>query len=483
MSDADGDSGAPWIRLAGALLLGFGVLGLLADVSFMALIERAQATGESFDPDAYERREQAYRLLDIMSMANLCALVLGSWSVAIAFAFVVAGAPRLRVLAGLTAIAYAASSAYWLRWVTFELAGETTNDPAAFEGWLLTSEVGQLAATAGAAAIVVLRTRSARRRNPAFAGAAVGLAAALLRLLVVPLTDGEPPSSWWIEPVLGLRTSAWVLLAGTVGLGVALWLAADPDGHAPPRRFDVAAARALRLARAVVWWRLLLALGSVVLLIAAASAARRAQHSAMIGGSAPPPSTWMIELAPWLGLVELSLGVLMIVAIGATVLQQRSRLAAALTGAGALVLLAVALGSYALDMALFEAARGNLPGFGWGGSDVRTIAELAAETQPTVRWLGILGLGTTLGGLVVLARITGRGSPLRALRMLAIAIVITAGWLHGREALDDLGMFVLLLAPLILGAAVWMLLDLVTFLREVADGLDPEPPASGAPTS
>jgi hypothetical protein len=480
MSDADADAGAPWLRLSGALLLGFGILALVADVSFMALIERAQQTQDSFDPDAYERREQAYRLLDIMSTANLCGLLVGGWSVAIAFAAFAASAPRLRALAGLTALAYAASSAYWLRWLILELSGEHIDDPNAFEAWLLTSEIGQLAATAGAAAILVLRTRSARRRNPALAGAAVGLAVALVRLLV-PLTSGEQMPSWWLEPLLGLRTSGWVLLAGTLGLGTALWLAADPDGDAPRRRFDAVAARALRLARAVVWWRLVLALGSVVLVIAAASAARRAQHSLMIGGSAPPQSTWIVELVPWLGLVELGLGVLMIVALGATVLQQRSRLAAALVAAGTLVLLAVAFGSYALDMALFEAARGNMPGVGWGGTDARTYTELAAETQPTFRWLGLLGLGTTLGGLVVLARITGHGSPTRAVRLLVIAIVITAGWLHGREALEDLGMIVLLLAPLLLGAAVWMLLDLVTFLREVAEGLDAESPPDPSP--
>lgn len=54
-------------------------------------------------------------------------------------------------------------------------------------------------------------------------------------------------------------------------------------------------------------------------------------------------------------------------------------------------------------------------------------------------------------------------------------VVVTAGWLYGREGLDALGSVVLLLAPLVLGAAIWMLLDLTTFLGEVAEALDGEP--------
>jgi hypothetical protein len=486
MSDDAPDPSAPWVRLAGAILLGFLVAELAIDISFATLFEHVQAADRAESFIDFERRDRAYRLLDLTSTASLCAVLFVGWCMAAVLAGIARSAPRLRPLAALGALAFVGSTVYWLGFLVLGFAGGPNEAQlASLDSWRHAAELALLVAWGSTAALVLLRTRGGPRFTPALVGAGVALAASLTHLFVSPLVSGEHPPSWWTEPVLGLSGASWVHATGAVGLGLGLWVAADPTRDVPDRRFDAAAARALRLARTVVWWRLGIAVGVVVLTIAATAAARKAQQHAMFGTGSGGSSdfSWMLELAPWLGMLELALAVLMIVALGTVVLQRRSRLATALVGVGTVLLLLVTLVSYSLDVRLYEALLGNFPGFGWGGGDVREYVELAAEMQPTLRWLGLLGMGTTLAGLVVLVRTIGRGSPKRAIRMLVIATSFTAAWLHGREVLGELGMTLLLLAPLILGAAVWMLLDLVTFLREVADGLDPEPPASGAPTS
>ena len=479
MTDRCGDTSAPWIRLAGALIVGFALVDLATNAWFIALVERIQQL-DDLDAlpvdgaDPYELREQAFRWLGLAGGASLGTALFGGWAVALTLVAAAWAASR-RVPVAIAALGFAASTCSSLRMLAFQLQ-EPPHEPGSLSSWYQVAAAGHVVATGAVAALVLSRTRGRPRRSLALAGVAVAALSELPRLYGSFLgPDGTPPS-WWSEPVLGLRLPGWASLLGALGLGVALWLASRPtDDQASDEAacFDTTAARGLRLARAAVWWRVALAVGSAALAIAGTMAMRRAQQAAFFGGGTGSTSApWTLKAAPWLGYVEIGLGVLMVVGLSAVVVQRRSRAAAVLGGLGALALLATSMGSFALNQVLHESVIrvDSLYGF-----DLRRYAELTVELDPLLRGSGLLGLGCTLGGLLLLVRVIGGASPVRAIRFLTLAGLLTAGWLYGREGLDALGSGVLLLAPVVLGVAIWMLLDLTTFLREVAEALDGEP--------
>lgn len=484
-AEAATDHGVPWIRLAGALLIGFALVELAEQATVAMLLARAKQaelaiSSGSIDIsfEAFERRDEAYHLLDLSSTSNLGTAIAGGWCTALVLVVAAWRATRPRALVGLAALAFASSTSYALHLFARRFFSEGPPvEPS--HAWHATYVVADLVAVGLGTALVVLRSRGLPRRNVALACVLVAAAAALLRFGVSPLAYGGEPPSWWRAPVLGLGLFSWTGLVVAVGLGAGLWLATSPTSDAHHRSFDRAAARGLRWARTAVWWRVGLAVGGAAFLLFGAAAQRRAQQQAIfVGGSdsTPSSSSWMLDLASWLGLAEIALGMLLVVGLGATVLQRRSLLAAMLTGIGALILLAGAMGSLALDRAVHDALQSNTMGTIWGGGDVRDQARLALEHESTIRVLGLLGLGTTLAGLVVLARTLGR-TPKRAVRFFLLALLFAAVWQWGREPLAELGMVLLLLAPVVLAAAVWMLLDLVTFLGEVAEALEAEAPS------
>lgn len=455
----------PWIRLAGAIALGFCIVDVASSVWFGRLLTRVM----------HDLR--ASRLLDAVGSAGLGITIAWGWSIAVTLCMVARHSPRLRLPAGLAALGLLMSTASSLA----VLAAHFQEGPGAFEGltgWFQATAIGCAVAWGALLALVLVHTRDRPRRGLVLACMAVGATWAFVRLYGTFVVSSESPPSWWFEPVLGPTVATWLSLAGSLGLSLGVWLAAAPTPSDAPR-FDALAAAGLRTARAALWWRVGLAVGAVVLSIAGLMAVQRASRSAFLGGGSSSSTPWTLKLAPWIGHVEVVLGVLMVLGLLAAVLQRRSAVAAALAGVGGVLLVAATMGSFALNERLHVAVHQMSSSHGgFGGHELQRYAELTAELDPTLRWLGLAGMVSVLAGLIVLARRIGLATPTRAYRFLALAALFTLGWLYGREALAELGTGVLLLAPVALGAAIWMLLDLTTFLGEVAQRLDGDLPSS-----
>lgn len=471
----------PWIRLAGAIALVLCIVDVASSVWVGRLLTRVMhdplAIEAAFEAgiDPFEGQERDRLLLDAIGLAGLGITIAWGWSIAVTLCMVARHSLRLRLPAGLAALGLLMSTVSSLA----VLAEHFRDGPDAFAGltgWYQAAAIGCAVAWGALLALVLVHTRERPRRGLALACMVVGATWTLVHLYGTFIVSRESPPSWWFEPVLGPTVATWLSLVGSLGLSLGVWLAAAPTPNDAPR-FDALAAAGLRTARAALWWRVGLAVGAVVLSIAGLMAVQRANRSAFLGGGSSTP--WTLKLAPWIGYVEVVLGVLMVLGLLAAVLQRRSAVAAALAGVGSVLLVAATMGSFALNARLHVAVhQASSSHGGFGGSELRRYAELTAEIDPTLRWLGLAGMVLVLAGLVVLARRVGLATPTRAYRFLALAALFTLAWLYGREALAELGTGVLLLAPVALGAAIWMLLDLTTFLGEVAQRLDGDLPSS-----
>jgi hypothetical protein len=477
------------VRLTGALVVGFAIIRLGVFAWSNWLFEAASAeTGEHGGFDDYERRNELFSLLDVSNTINLGAQIAGAAALAMVTAMLAWRSRRLRVPAGLAALGYATMVATWLR-VFSSRFFEPTNDPSSAALWGRLGATGEIAAWLATMGIVVIMVRAlpdARRRKIVLGCVALGAFVIALHAWDRFLPGDAGTLSWWATrvPLLGVRISTLLSFIGSLGVGLGSWLSAVPRSEDEANGLDRAAARGLELARAAVWWRAGLGVLSVVLVVLGMMAMQRAQQAALFGGPSSSVTPWTLAAAPWLSYLEIGLGLLLAVGLGACVLQRRSTRAAVLVGVGAIAILSATIGSFGLAVTLHDALRsleGGRQVFGWSLSDDGGFdrhAKLTLALDPMLRWIGLGGTACTLAGLAAVLRDTTGASPKRAVRFLIVAGVLTIGWLHGRDALAHLGAGVLLLIPVVLGAAIWMLLDLTTFLGEVAEALAPRPEPS-----
>ncbi|MCA9704287.1 MAG: hypothetical protein KDK70_00360 [Myxococcales bacterium] len=461
-------SAAPWLRLIGVMVLGLALVGLLLNVGLDAVskdIERELELG-LLDSEGFVRR------LRLLSLASLGHDVVGDGIIVLLLLGAARGRPgRSRLAVGL-AVAGKLLTMVALGRV---FAENVAPQPAGFDSlhpWLLAAGLGRLSFAAAVAGLVLGFARVPSRRPGALGAAGAGLLATLL-LLLPALGVGGP---WWQERIAHVSVPVWIDLLGSLGVATALWLATHPDGDA--EAFDRAVAWGLRKARVLVGLRVGLVLAVVFLALTGAITLRRtASLSLFAVGSTSHGLPWTLTIAPWLTYVEVAVGGLLVTALAAGALQRRSVTGAVLAALGALVLWVGVAASVGLGGLLHAAIHSG--GLGGVGSALRHYATLTQQLDPTLRGLGLVGLAGVLLGLMAVARTTGHPwPPRRAIRLLGLATAFTAAWLFGREALAELGTGLLLVLPVVLGAAVWALLDLTTFLGEVADGLEGRPAAA-----
>lgn len=466
---------APTLRWIGIGMAGIAMIGAVMGAWFGVTVEPLQNP----DSDSLLDHEAIFRQLSMVSAASLGHDIVGDGAIAVLLIGVARRAtagPRLA--ASIAAVAKAVLVAA-LVVVFADNIDPQPSEPGSTDHWYLASAFARVGFAVALAGLLYGYTRAQPRRAAALAAASVGLGAAMVLLYAtLDLEGGDLSPSVWRERFAHIGVLGWLDLLGNLSLAAALWLATGPEDDTDRAALDQSAAVGLRWARRAIWLRVLLASTSVGLVVAGNVALQRVASQAMFGSSpAPAQLPWTLRAAPWLGHGEAILGGLVVVGLAGAVVQSRSRLGAGLVGLGVLLLMGSAAISFGLNTAL-HTTLGTTSSLTSLGSSMRDFAKVTEQIDPTLRGLGVGGLVCTLLGLMSVAKTIGQPRPRRAVRFMIIAAVFTAGWLYGREALGGLGAGVLLLAPVVLGAAIWALLDLTTYLREVAAAL--EEPAKAA---
>lgn len=454
--------------LLAVAVIGFGLVdaGLSAYLhELLARLEQPPRLDGDFDGDAYELHE---RLLEHLRLASLVMAATGiAAGLATAALWWRTGGEdrRLRLFSFLAAGASLGTIAANLPQLIDAAGPSDSGEPPDYRALYQIASTFAVLAWVGAVGWVHAFARQQRRGVIAIGLATAGVLSVLPLLYAVFLVgDGRPPQ-WWRDPYGPLTLPAWCQLLGTLALGAGIAVAAtsdDPDAHDRTRQ----ACGGLALARNLVFARVGLGLLTMGLLLADRLGTGRPQRIS----SRPDPSM-AVELVPWVGYLSVLVGIALTVALATVIVQRRSRIAAALVGAGTLAMFVGAVVSLGHNSLLHQIVSAD-------ASDVwnlRDRLEMMALYDPYVYWLGIGGMTTMLVGLIVLAATTKRGaSTLRAARFIALALAFVAVWTNGQQWLAEVGSGFILLIPVVLFGAIWMLLDLTAFLGEVSYALQRE---------
>jgi len=461
----------PWLRLLGVVFIIFALVDLLHDAAIGYVMEPLQdPTGDMLDdPERY------FRWVRLLSLAGLGTALMGGLGMA---AILVRSLPYLdrgRAAAGIVASALAASLVPTVLLIVASIAPDAESFEA-LQPWFDVAAGARVLEAAALLALVLLVGRGHRRVRVALVAAGLGLLATLVLLVPTVVLRGEAPAadSWWGEPFVHVRLSGWLGLLARLGPGAALWLVTGPAPGVEPTAYDRFAAAGLRHARTALWLRVALAVLATGLVVAGTMALQQAASQSMFGGSPSSLSVpWSLRAAPWVGHAEAALGIVMLFALVAATLQRRSRAGAVLVAVGCTLLLAALSGSIGLNGLLHATMvqTGSTVGYGFSG-DMQRYAELAAQLDPPLRGMGLAGILCTVVGLMTTAQADGRPASTHAVRFLVLMVLFTGAWLY-RESLAELGLVMLLVAPIALGMAIWALLGLSRFLTEVAEVLDP----------
>ncbi len=458
------------------LLIGFGLLDTAAWTYVHSLVEQARQgmdTTAAWDFEADEVRERLFEHIGFGGLVSSALGIVGGLAIAVAWWRAGGQDRRLRLWTFVAGGASLGTLVAALPRLVDAVARDGSDEPVDFAALYQLAATFGLVAWAGAVGWVHAFARG-RRHGRLALGLAIGGGIELVPLLYTTFVigDGTPPA-WWHDSWAGLAPWAWARLLGALSLGAGIYLAAADDDPASHERITQAS-RGLSLARALVFGRVGLGLLTMALLLTNRLGQRG--HSPF---DAPPEPGVAVRLVPWVGYLSAFLGVALAVGLATVVVQRRSRIAAALVGAGAVAMVlaaAVSLGQTSLLHKVVAADGART----WGlADDLKTIAYYDGYAY----WAGVGGTIVALVGLVVLAQRTkGGASTLRAARFIALALAFVAIWTKGQEWLADVGSGFILLIPVVLFGAVWMLLDLTAFLGEVSYALqrEAEPPREDA---
>ena len=470
------DRAAAAAAVVAVLVIGFGLLDSVVWSYLHGLLERVQQPvdlGLDFDPEAYEFREHLHEHLGFTTLVAAALTVAGGLAIAVAWWRAGGDDRRLRLWTFLAGGACLGTLVAALPQLVDVVAREPSDEPVDFAAMYQLAATFSLLSWAGAVGWVHAFARGRRHGGAALGLAAVGGLAVVPFLYVSFVAAGDPLPQWWSERHGPLPAWAWARLLGLGALGAGIALASaddDPSSHARTSQ----ASRGLALARGLVFGRVGLGLLTLGLMLAN----RLGQRSRSPFEAAPEPG-FAVHLVPWVGYASALLGVGIAIGIATVVVQRRSRIGAVLVAAGTIAMVlaaAISLGQTSLLHQIVSADRAHT----WGLADhLKTIAYYDGYAY----WSGVGGTVTTLVGLVVVARRTKRGaSTLRAVRFIAMALLFVAVWTKGQAWLADVGSGFILLIPVVLFGAVWMLLDLTAFLGEVSYALqrEAEPPRQDA---
>ncbi|MCH9688103.1 MAG: hypothetical protein K0V04_42120 [Deltaproteobacteria bacterium] len=455
---------SPTLRLLAVVLIGYAVVSVGLSAAVGVVSEPLRDT----TPTSFVEHEQTIRWMSQLSASNLGHAIVGE---CVVVALLVAMARRLPSKLALVAVLAAASggvTAWGLG--TFSLESLTPyREASGFDAWYETISISRVVFAASVGGLAIAQTSGQRRRAVTTAAGIALLAAAVL--LHPAFMSAGNSAQLWSETVAHVSLYVWTDLLMTVGLATAAWLAVRSTDDDDARALDAVAASGLRWGRTMVWWRAGLAVVTASMMVAGAFAAQKAASGAMFGGRPMSPGLpWTLQLVPWLGYVEALLGGSMVVGLAAAIVQSRSRLGAGLVAFGTLLL----LGSFALAAGLNTILHGAIAsGHATNiASQMLEHRELTQALDTSMRGMGLTGLACVLFGLLAIAGVIGHPPAKRAIRFMVICGLFAAVATFGLKMLAGLGMGLLLLVPIVLGTAVWALMDLTTFLALTADALD-----------
>ncbi len=475
---------APWLRLLAVIIVAIALVEVAASISFDLAFQALDGPPPDAmgDPEAEWLDPQTiHDRLRLISFASLGHGIMTGLAMVTVLVLVIRRIERRRLAAGSAVVGLLAMCVPVVLLLLTDLDPEPAAEPLGTRVFMLANAGRVLVA----GALLVLAQGHAGHgplRRPALTLMGLGVVLSCLPLAIQLFASGSGSGfvdstdrPWWYETIAHVRISGWVELLANLATGVGLWLCNPPDPDEPGSRFDQLAARGLELARTAIVLRVIVAALSVLVVIAGNYTLQKSATALMFSSSPTVIDLpWGLRMAPWLGYVEAALGMMMVLALTTAVLQTRSTLARALVAVGSTLLLASLASSFGLNgmlhaMLLELTEQSSLDRF---AEAMRNYAAVNAWLEPAVRGVGLLGLGSVLLGLMRVASRIGRPPPRRPIRLFVIVLAFTGLWLYGRDTvLVGLGAWTLVLVPVILGAAVWALRDLTTYLREVSGAL------------
>ncbi|HLT39408.1 MAG TPA: hypothetical protein VK034_24160 [Enhygromyxa sp.] len=447
-------------RIAGLLILAFALIGLADHLLFVWLRAVLDGGLELGSKHVHEVLELLSPIHAAMWVLEALAWLVGMLLIARAPSPARPAAIATAILAAIEAVA----TARFLSMVT------PTSDPGAIdrlEIWADIVSLSDVLVWLGGIVTVLLLSRGRAQARPIQLLAALAALGPLL--LAVSLADPE-----LLEPLRqgALHWTALLSLASQVALGIAfVWASAGLD----ERSLDLASARSLELARALVWIRAGLVVVSV---IASAAALQAVQRSRMSSPFDTPSSAAdherVVSLAASLGLLEAALGVGLALALALIGLQHRAR-ERLLGAAGGLILFGLGIIGAGLALAQHQAL---LEPDSYFHSPLLDHLQRVQAIDPYLRGASVLGIVLLVVALMRVADRTGVAGEvqLRGVRFITIVGAASLLWIFAREGLASLGVGLWVVAVLGLAAAVMALIDLSVLLRRAAAALRGETP-------